>query len=71
MYVFKWLKFSLKKRKKNYDFLLLKNCHKKGNKHNGELQRADPGTKVEVQFSTRGHIFPHDAQNEFSLFSSF
>ena len=41
------------------------------NKHNAELQRADPGTKVEGSFSTRGHIFPHDAQNGFSLFSSF
>ena len=28
--------------------------------HNTELQRADPGTEVMGQFSTRGHIFPHD-----------
>ena len=41
------------------------------NKHNDELQRADPGTKVTGQFSTRGRIFPNDAQNGFSLFSSF
>ena len=40
-------------------------------KHNAELQRADPGTKVMGYFSTRGRIFPHDAQNEFSLFPSF
>ena len=26
------------------------------NKHNAELQRADPGTKVTGEFSTRGHI---------------
>ena len=41
------------------------------NKHNAELQRADPGTEVTGQFSTRGRIFLHDAQNGFSLFSSF
>ena len=28
------------------------------NKHNAELQRTDPGTKVTGEFSTRGHIFP-------------
>ena len=27
------------------------------NKHNAELQRTDPGTKVTGEFSTRGHIF--------------
>ena len=27
-------------------------------KHNAELQRTDPGTKVTGEFSTRGHIFP-------------
>ena len=37
-------------------------------KHNAELQRADPGTKFTGQFSTRGRIFPHNAQNGFSLF---
>ena len=36
---------------------LLKQSIKK-NKHNAELQRADPGTKVTGEFSTRGHIFP-------------
>ena len=41
------------------------------NKHNAKLQRADPGTKVTGQFSTRGRIFPHDAQKGFSSFSSF
>ena len=40
-------------------------------KHNAELQRAGPGTKDMGYFSTRGSIFPHDAQNEFSLFSWF
>ena len=44
---------------------------KNPNKHNAELQRADPGTEVTGQFSTRGRIFLHDAQNGFSLFSSF
>ena len=29
----------------------------KENKHNTELQRTDPGTKVTGEFSTRGHIF--------------
>ena len=43
----------------------------KKNKHNAELQRADPGTKVAGLFSTRGRIFPHNAQNGFLLFSSF
>ena len=38
-------------------------------KHNAELQRADSGTKVTEKFSTRGRIFPLDAQNGFSLFS--
>ena len=28
-----------------------------GDKHNAELQRTDPGTKVTGEFSTRGHIF--------------
>ena len=27
--------------------------------------------KSQGEFSTRGRIFPHDAQNGFSLFSSF
>ena len=30
------------------------------NKHNAELQRANPGTTVTGYFSTRGHIFPHN-----------
>ena len=29
----------------------------KYNKHNAQLQRTDPGTKVTGEFSTRGHIF--------------
>ena len=37
------------------------------NKHNAELQRADPGTEVTGQFSTRGRIFLHDAQNGFFI----
>ena len=41
------------------------------NKHNAELQRADPSTKVTGKFITRGRIFPQNAQNAFSLFSSF
>ena len=40
-------------------------------KHNAELQRADPGTKVTGLSSTRGHIFPYNAQNGVSLFSWF
>ena len=37
------------------------------NKHNAELQRADPGTKDIGQFSTtaQGRIFPHNAQKGF------
>ena len=37
----------------------------RNNKHNAELQRADPGTKDVGQYSTRtqGRIFPHNAQN--------
>ena len=34
----------------------MKKFKRKGNKHNAELQRADPGTKVTGEFSTRGHI---------------
>ena len=50
---------------------LLSENNGKDNKHNADLQQADPGTKVTGQFSTRGCIFPHDAQNGFPLFSSF
>ena len=38
---------------------------KKTNKHNAELQRTDPGTKVIGKFSTRGRIFPPNARNGF------
>ena len=41
------------------------------NNHNAELQRTDPGRKVTGEFSTRGRIFPQNAQNGFSLFLSF
>ena len=44
---------------------------KKKDKHNAELQRADPGTKDMGYFCTRGSIFPHDAQNRFLSFPSF
>ena len=40
-------------------------------KHNAELQRADPGTKVTGEFSTKGHIFPPRVWNDFLLFPSF
>ena len=30
------------------------------NKHNAELQRTDPGTKVTGKFSTMGHILPRN-----------
>jgi len=57
--------------------VILKNCPKKGkydpfdckkmnfqkNKHNAELQRTDPGTKVTGEFSTRGHIFSPNVWN--------
>ena len=33
------------------------------NKHNAELQRTDPGTKVTGEFSTRGHIFSPNVWN--------
>ena len=48
-----------------------KKKEKKRNKHNAELQRADPGTKIMVYFCTSGRIFQRDAENGFSLFSSF
>ena len=32
------------------------------NKHNAEMQQTDPGTKVTGEFSTRGRIFPPNAQ---------
>ena len=38
---------------------------KEENKHNAELQWADPGTKVEGEFNTKGHIFPHGAKMDF------
>ena len=34
-------------------------------KHDVELQRTDPGTKVMGEFSTRDRIFPPNAQNGF------
>ena len=34
-------------------------------KHNAELQRADPGTKVTDEFSTKRIILPLNAQNGF------
>ena len=37
------------------------------NKHNAELLRTDPSTKVAGEFSTRGHIFPPNDWNEFLL----
>ena len=30
-------------------------------KHNAELQRTDPGTKVMDEFSTKGRIYPPNA----------
>ena len=41
------------------------------NKHNAQLQRTDPGTKVTGGFSTRGHIFHPNVWNEFLSFPSF
>ena len=35
----------------------------KRNKHNAELQRTNPGTKVTGKFSTKGRIFRSNAQN--------
>ena len=49
--------------------VIYKLIHK--NKDNTELQRADSGTKYTGYFSTRGSIFPHDAQNRFLSFPSF
>ena len=54
--------------KKGDDNLMSK---KDDDKHNAELQRADPGTKDTGHFSTRGSIFPHDAQNRLLSFPSF
>ena len=42
----------------------------KKNKHNTELQRTDPGTKVTGEFSIRGHIFPPFEMN-FPYFHRF
>ena len=39
-------------------------------KHNTELQRTDPGTKVSGEFNTRGHIFSPNVWNEFLSFPS-
>ena len=41
------------------------------NRHNAEVQRTHPGTKVIGEFSTKGHIFPPNAQNGFELFLLF
>ena len=41
------------------------------NKHNAELQRTDPDTKVTGEFSTKGRIFPPNAQNGFLSFPLF
>ena len=40
----------------------------KENKHNAELLQTDFGTKVTGEFSTKGYIFPPNAQIIFSLF---
>ena len=36
-----------------------------------ELQRTDHVTKITGKFSTKGYIFPPNAQNVLSLFPSF
>ena len=44
----------------NFTFFYVIVCDERkiiSNKHNPELQRTDPGTKVTGEFSTRGHIF--------------
>ena len=58
-----FLKFPLNQ---NITFL----SKEKKNKHNAELQRTDPGTKVTGEFSTRGHIFSPNVWNEFISFPS-
>ena len=54
---------------------LSKNIHTQNgvyvNKHNAELQRTDPGTKVTGEFSTKDCIFSPNAQNGFLLCPSF
>ena len=50
---------------RNYVFQLKKKHKKKENKHNAELQRTDPGTKVIGGFSTMSHIFTPNARNGF------
>ena len=43
----------------------------KQNKHNAELQRTDPGTKLTSEFSTKSRMFPPNASNGFLSFPSF
>ena len=50
------------------DFTAPKKKNPEKNKHNAELQRTDPGSKVTGEFSTKGRIFPPNAQNGFLLF---
>ena len=47
----------------NVSFVLTHKVKHFYNKYNGELQRIDPGIKVTGEFSTRGSIFPANAQN--------
>ena len=50
---------------------ILKKTKNAINKHNAELEQTDRGTKDTGNFNTRGHIFPHNAQNGYLLFPSF
>ena len=45
--------------------MIISEWKKQQNKHNAELQRIDPGKKIIGKFSTRGRIFPPNAQNGF------
>ena len=41
------------------------------NKHNAELQRTDPGTRVRGTLSTKARIFPPNAKMDFYYFHRF
>ena len=44
---------------------------RKKNKHNAELQRTDPGTKVTGELSARGHMFPPNVEMNSYYFHRF
>ena len=54
-----------------YYFQMYQRSKNKKNKHNAELQRTDPGTRIMGEFSTKSHIFSLNVQNGFLLETAY